>query len=147
MTDRTPSSVKLGARPRLRQIRSNSSADSPCCAAWSAVTPAGWCSRFMMSMSGGHRGGALVFAFGVRRHHRPEQLQAVLAALDLLTGVLGMGHQSKDVAAGADDPGDVVQGAVGIGGIGGPAARIDVSQHDLMITLELVQRGLVGHVA
>src|SRR4029077_15676421 len=47
-------------------------------------------------------------------------------------GTLGMGHEAEDVAVLADDAGDIVERAVGIGRPGHPAVGVVVPKHDLL---------------
>jgi hypothetical protein len=62
-------------------------------------------------------------------------------------GMLGVRHQSEDVAPRVDDAGDVAQRAVRVRCLGGAAGGIDVAEDDLSVVLELLQGLGVGDVA
>src|SRR5258708_4525689 len=107
MTERTPSSVALGARPSPAQMRANSSAVRPCSTASASVTATA--NDCMQLVSGHDRGAALMRAFRPGRQRRLEQLEPVFPVEQFFGGVFGVRHQPKDVAAGVDDAGDVVE--------------------------------------
>src|SRR6185436_15111539 len=105
MTEKTPSSSSVGARPSVDSIRSYSSAERPCCSAMSAV--------IFMSRPGQHlrarRHDRRLDGTALRRDDRKENFPPVLPADDPFTGMLGVRHQPEDVAASVANAGDRVQ--------------------------------------
>ena len=81
---------------------------------------------------------------------RAQDAQPVVRAEDRLGGSLRVRHQPGHVAGRVDDPGDRAQGAVGVGRMarrGVHPGRVHVAEDDLPVSLERVERRLVGVVA
>ncbi len=76
-----------------------------------------------------------------------EDGEAVDAAHYLFAAAFGVGHHAEDVALFVGDAGDVVEGAVGVGGGGGFACGVAVAEEDLSVGFEAVEGGGVGVVA
>ncbi len=78
---------------------------------------------------------------GQSQGHGLEEAEAVGGAQEVLAGAVGMGHHAEDVAAFAEDAGDVFERAVGVvGGLGGTFDR-GVAEGDAVLALELGEGG------
>jgi hypothetical protein len=84
--------------------------------------------------------------FGRRGGDRRKQLRAVVAAEQFIAGIFRMGHQAEDVAPLVAHPGDVFQGAVGIGRRRRFAFGIDIVQEDLAILVQAFEGRGIGEV-
>src|ERR1700722_8987236 len=78
--------------------------------------------------------------------NRIENHFSVFAAEQDFTGALGVRHQAKDIAAFIADAGDVVERAVGVGGVGKIAVLRTVAEEDAVFTLELLDHGWFGEI-
>src|SRR5215469_13723379 len=125
MTEKMPSSVRLGARPMIFRIRSYSSAVSPCSATMSGVIAGS-------AAIGLPLGGLFTMMPCSRKslHHAPEHGASVGGAVQRLDRILGMGHQPQDVLGLVEDAGDSAGRAVGIGFGGQRALGIAIAEGD-----------------
>ena len=73
--------------------------------------------------------------------------KAVGAAESRVAGALGVGHEAEDISGFVANAGDVFSGAVGICGIGHGAGGIAVADEDLVVGVELRERGVISEVA
>src|SRR5262245_12762008 len=94
------------------------------------------------------RASAMGFRFArARGDDRRENLGAVISAKQFVAGILGVRHQAEDVSFFVAHPGDVIQGAVGIGRRRWLASGIDIAQHNLTVFIQTFQRFFVGVIA
>src|SRR6266567_2684784 len=80
-------------------------------------------------------------------HHGAEQLEPVCAAKLGFGAPLGVRHHAQHVAADVDDPRDVVQRSVRVGGRAHAPFDVAVAEHHLAVLLEARQGGRVSEVA
>ena len=73
--------------------------------------------------------------------------EAVGAAEGRVAGALGVGHEAEDISGLVANAGDVFTGAVGIRGVGHGAGGIAVADENLVVGVELRERGVIGEVA
>ena len=76
-----------------------------------------------------------------------QNYEAVGAAESRVAGALGVGHEAENISGLVANAGNVFTGAVGICGIGHGAGGIAVADEDLVVGVELGQRGVIGEVA
>lgn len=79
--------------------------------------------------------------------HAFEDEPPVGAAKKRFAGAFWMGHQPGHIALLIADPGDVFQGPIGIGGVGGCALGIDIFPEDLATIPKLGERFGVSEIA
>src|SRR5947208_3660386 len=109
MSENMASSTSLGSRPSLSPIRAYSASVRPS-SRWRAGAASG------------------VDEPGDMLADRLEELQPVARTRQGIDRVLGMGHEAEDVARLVDDPGDVVERAVGV--VAGRVAQRDLVPGD-----------------
>src|SRR5215469_5729488 len=119
MTEKMPSSTRLGSRPISSLTFAYSASERPCSRTISGV----------MSVTGSRK----------RFNETLEQGDAVRAAQQRIADALGMRHQAQHVALLAEDSRDVAGRAVGIVAGG-------VAESDAAFAFEAVQRLFVGDV-
>src|SRR6516225_6495053 len=139
MTEKMPSSVRLGVRPMIFWIRSYSSAESPCSAMTSGVIAGS-------AAIGLPLGGLFTPRLPSRDSDSREGLDdalehgaAVGGAMQILDRILRMGHQPQDILGLVEDAGDGAGGPVGIGLGRQLAFGITVAEGDLAPLLEPIE--------
>src|ERR1700756_2863309 len=129
ITEKIPSSVMFGSRPRICFTRAYSSAVRPCSAAISGVTRIS-VGAVAISL---RRGPCCAHE---RFDHGAKNDQAIARAESQFRGALGMRHQAGDVAFAAADAGDVMHRAIGIAGVIVRAVGRSVPKNHLAILFE-----------
>src|SRR6516165_7814773 len=146
MTEKMPSSVRLGARPMIFWIRSYSSALSPCSTTTSGVIAG---SAPIGLPVGGLFTPRLSSQDSDSREGLDDALEhgaAIGGAMQLLDRILWMGHQPQDILGLVEDAGDGAGRAVGIGFGREFALGIAIAEGDLAPLLEPIQGRLIGEV-
>src|SRR5215472_7696954 len=119
MTEKMPSSTRLGSRPISSLTLAYSASERPCSRTISGV----------MSVTGSRK----------RFDETLEQGDAVRAAQQRIADALGMWHQAQHVSLLAEDAGDVARRTVGV------VAR-RVTESDAAFAFEAIERLFVGDV-
>src|SRR5687767_15760540 len=80
----------------------------------------------------------LTWSGGDSFEHRVEYTQSIHRPEERLNGPLRVRHHPEDISFRAHDPRDRAESAVGVYLRGGLAMRIDIAEHDTILTLEPV---------
>src|SRR2546427_2220212 len=146
ITPNIASSVRLGARPRRRQISSYSAGRSPVSARRSVTGSVCIASLALRARSGRERDGGRAPPRGDPPVQGLEDQAAILAAQERLACALGVRHQPDHGPAPAGHPRDGIERPVGVRPRGDGPPRIAIPKRDLPAGDEVLVGRWVGVV-